>query len=137
VKDLFPFKCTECGACCSSYGFVYLTTEDRVRLSRHFGLTVAQFTRRYCAKNHSEYHLADPESDCCFLADGKCAVYEARPSQCRTWPLWPENFSGGKIKQSAAADCPALARIMVGDASGKSALNIVQAERRSPPDAFR
>ena len=88
-----------------SHGHVYVTTKDRLLLAEHFGLTETQFRKHYCGKRHGEYHLKDPEHDCCFLKDKSCSVYDFRPTQCRTWPFWPENMHNGKLKANFASHC--------------------------------
>jgi Fe-S-cluster containining protein len=32
------------------------------------------------------------EDACAFLDGARCTVYEARPTQCRTFPFWKENL---------------------------------------------
>lgn len=52
--------------------------------------------------------------DCVFLdrttMPGKaiCGLYEARPSQCRTWPFWPENLRSPESWDRAARGCPGM-----------------------------
>jgi Fe-S-cluster containining protein len=87
------FKCTGCGACCTgSPGFVWLTTHDMERLSKHFDLTKEEFLAKYCRKVGSRYSLLEDSKtyDCVFLKGNKCSLYNARPKQCRTYPFWSE-----------------------------------------------
>ena len=49
--------------------------------------------------------------DCILLsrdAKGKalCTVYEARPTQCKTWPFWPENLESRDAWLEAKRDAP-------------------------------
>lgn len=99
------FNCVQCGNCCMAHGHVYLTTKDRVVLSYYLGLSATKFTKQYCQKTHGDYHLMNPDADCCFLKDKRCSVYKARPEQCQTWPFWPENFENGQIKASMTSYC--------------------------------
>jgi Fe-S-cluster containining protein len=110
MQEEVEFKCAGCGNCCMSYGYVYLTTEDRVLLSTHLNVSVVDFTKQYCEKKNGDYHLKDPDNDCGFLVDKKCSVYEARPGQCRTWPFWPTNFTNGKFNYSGNEYCKGLKR---------------------------
>ncbi|MEO1170696.1 MAG: YkgJ family cysteine cluster protein [Myxococcota bacterium] len=113
VESGVRFECQQSGKCCTSrgsYGFVYVTLEDRRRLALHFGLTTSAFTRTYCSKTQGHFHLKHPELDCGFL-DGKgCSVYGARPTQCRTWPFWPENMSPRAWASEVASFCPGVGK---------------------------
>jgi Fe-S-cluster containining protein len=104
------FQCQGSGKCCVSrgaVGYVYLTLEDRRRLAGALGLGTAAFTRRYCERVDDQWRLRDGGPDCTFLQDRRCGVYEARPTQCRTWPFWPENMAP-KAWAAVAAFCPGV-----------------------------
>ena len=125
------FACQGSGKCCVSrgdYGYVYLTLEDRRRLATGLGIPTREFTRKYCAKTEDLFHLANGEADCMFLADGRCSVYEARPTQCRTWPFWPENMKA-KAWTAIADYCPGVGQ---GDTvAAETIVEILREQRRS------
>jgi hypothetical protein len=52
------------------------------------------------------YELRYTGKDCPFLQDYRCAVYEARPWQCRTWPFWPENMNSAVWEKEVSPWCP-------------------------------
>ncbi len=109
------FQCQGSGQCCLSrgqYGFVYLTLADRQRFARHFRLTTTQFTRRHCAKTNGYFHLKEEPGAiaCRFLKDNRCGVYQARPTQCRTWPFWPEVMGAKSWAREVAAFCPGVGK---------------------------
>jgi uncharacterized protein len=93
-----------------TYGYVYLTLEDRRRLAGHFGLRTSAFTRRYCLKTGGHYHLRDFGEACQYLDGTRCMVYEARPTQCRTWPFWPENMGARVWSEEIATYCPGVGK---------------------------
>ena len=63
-------------------------------MALHLGLRTSDFTRQYCDKTGGVYHLKTlDQSDCMFLKNKRCEVYPSRPTQCRTWPFWPENMN--------------------------------------------
>lgn len=106
------FACQGSGNCCVSrgaWGWVYLTLEDRRRLARQLGIPTRQFTREYCEKTDGLFHLIESGPECMFLAGRRCTVYEARPTQCRTWPFWPENMNA-RAWAAIAAGCPGIGR---------------------------
>jgi uncharacterized protein len=89
------------------YGYVYLTKEDRIRLAHAKGLSTVAFTKKYCAQTDGVYHLKDGDGgQCIFLNEKRCGVYQGRPTQCRTWPFWPEVMSAKIWNKEVAAFCP-------------------------------
>lgn len=107
------FECQGSGKCCTSrgsYGYVYLTSDDRKRFAKYFDLTVTRFTRKFCEKKEGHTYLKNPDSDCSFLRDKRCSVYEARPTQCRTWPFWPENLNPKSWRTDVESFCPGVGK---------------------------
>lgn len=109
------FECTGSGKCCTShgeFGFVYLSLEDRQRFAKHFKISTSTFTRRYCEKTGGIWHLKeDPKNPDCMFLDGKrCGAYEGRPTQCRTWPFWPEVMNAKSWAKDVAAFCPGVGK---------------------------
>lgn len=93
-----------------AYGYVYLDLADRRRMAQLLGLPTGTFTRKYCDKTNGWFHLKDPEKDCLFLDGKRCSVYEARPTQCRTWPFWPENMDAKVWQEEVASFCPGIGK---------------------------
>lgn len=107
------FQCQSSGNCCTShgeFGFVFLTIDDRRRFAKHLKLSTAAFTRKYCDLKEGVWHLKeDPKNpDCMFLSKKRCSVYEARPTQCRTWPFWPEVMNAKSWGKEVASFCPGV-----------------------------
>lgn len=109
------FECQGSGKCCTShgeFGFVFLTLEDRRRFAEHLGLSTSAFTKTFCEMKDGVWHLKeDPaQPDCMFLKNKKCSVYEARPTQCRTWPFWPEVMNAKSWKAEVENFCPGIGK---------------------------
>lgn len=107
------FECQGSGKCCTSrgsYGYVYLTLNDRRRMAKHLDMSTGAFTRLFCKKTDGFYHLNNPDADCHFLKDKRCTVYEGRPSQCRTWPFWPDNMNAKTWNTDVASYCPGVGK---------------------------
>jgi Fe-S-cluster containining protein len=109
------FQCQGSGKCCVSrgeYGYVFLTRKDRERMAEHLKLSLSEFNKKYCAKVDGNWALKeDPdEPNCMFLENNRCTVYEARPTQCRTWPFWPEVMPARAWKREVVAFCPGVGK---------------------------
>ncbi|MCM2354744.1 MAG: YkgJ family cysteine cluster protein [Pseudobdellovibrio sp.] len=114
-EDGLKFQCQGSGNCCTShgeFGFVFLTLEDRRRFAKHLNISTAAFTRQYCDIKDGVWHLKeDPKNpDCMFLKNKRCSTYEARPTQCRTWPFWPEVLNPKAWKSEVASFCPGIGK---------------------------
>lgn len=105
------FQCQGSGKCCMSrgeYGYVYLTKSDARRMAKVLKLTTSEFKKKYCQVTEGILHLVQPKDtlNCQFLKDNRCEVYEGRPTQCRTWPFWPENMNAKAWKRDVVNFCP-------------------------------
>lgn len=105
------FQCQGSGKCCSSrgqYGYVYMTKQDRKDMAKALGFGLTEFTKTYCGQAEGVYYLKnDPNSpDCVFLDGNKCEVYEGRPTQCRTWPFWPDHMNAKDWNKEVVSFCP-------------------------------
>lgn len=96
-----PFSCRQCGACCKQPGFVYLAEGDSERLAKALEVDVYAFTEQYgilLDRKHLALRKHQNES-CVFLTSDACAVYDARPRQCRDFPVgWQTPRSLGYCK---------------------------------------
>ena len=108
-EDGLRFSCTQCGECCTGApGFVWVTQAEVARLAAHLAIPVADFGRRYLRRVGSRYSLREePNGDCVFYKRG-CTVYPARPTQCRTFPFWPEHLRSRSAWDEAAGACPGM-----------------------------
>ena len=108
------FECQGSGKCCLSrgeYGYVYMTLKDRRQMAKVLGLSTTSFTKKYCDKQSDGlYHLKSKSEECMFLDGNQCEVYEGRPTQCRTWPFWPEVMNAKSWKKEVKDFCPGVGR---------------------------
>ena len=110
--SLLPeFHCRQCGTCCRWPGSVLLTNTDIAAAADALHLSETDFIDMYThlARNRTGLTLREASDGACILLNesGRCAIYEARPRQCRDFP---HNWQ--------VDGCPALMNYSV--ASGKS-----------------
>jgi len=109
-KEGLKFKCTECGKCCSGFpGYVWLNERDIEMLASHLNLSIKDFKIRYTRSKHGKLSLTEMKNfDCVFFKEGKCSVYKARPSQCRTFPFWLSNIKTKRDWENAREGCEGI-----------------------------
>ena len=110
-KDGIPFSCTQCGKCChirNDMAFVFLNKSERKRLAITKNMSLEKFERTYCLQNkNQDWILKFKSGRCVFLKGKKCSVNTAKPTQCRTWPFWPELLVDKKTFKKEVIDfCP-------------------------------
>ena len=98
------FKCQGSSKCCVSrgtYGFVYLSEKDLKKISYFLKIKTEIFKKKFCQYTNKFLHLKEvnKNGNCIFLKEKKCTIYNARPTQCRTWPFWAENMNSKKWNQ--------------------------------------
>lgn len=113
------FQCQQSGKCCVSHGdhgFVYLTDHDVERLEKHLGIPARDFViapefeyTRFSKTGGRFKVLANNGQKCQFLKGHQCGVYEARPTQCRSWPFFPEHMDPKKW-DAVAEFCPGIGK---------------------------
>jgi Fe-S-cluster containining protein len=121
--DGLRFSCTQCGNCCTGPpGAVWFTDAEGHTMAATLGLDVDAFYRKFARRIGERWSLIERNTehgyDCIFLdrtsIKGKavCALYDARPTQCRTWPFWPENLETPRAWKSTklATPCPGMDR---------------------------
>lgn len=106
------FNCRpDCGKCCTRHGdydYVYLDRADVKRLAAHFEMTVGAFRAAWTKKDDGHTVLRMDGPACPFLEGTRCSVYGARPSQCGTFPFWPENLATSAVWDELREFCPGV-----------------------------
>jgi len=111
-RDGLRFECTRCGNCCSGFpGTVTVNEAEVATLAEHVELDAETFRARYTRLmgDGSESLREKPNWDCVFWSrEHGCLVYEARPTQCRTWPFWRGNVESRARWEAEAEHCPGM-----------------------------
>ncbi len=116
-KDGLRFSCTQCGNCCTGGpGAVWYTADEGRAIAATLGITDAEFESRYTRAIGHRRSLNESETshgfDCVFLDRASkpgvalCRIYKSRPSQCETWPFWPDNLRSARAWTAAKSRTP-------------------------------
>jgi len=110
--DFMRFECQPgCTRCCEQQGFVYLTEDDIVRLAAYLKMAGGEFERRYVYRTKNLRRLRVPRhAQCEFLTSGGCSVHMAKPTQCRSFPYWPELVESRQAWHRTSRWCPGIGR---------------------------
>jgi Fe-S-cluster containining protein len=112
LDDTFQFHChrgISCfNACCRNID-IQVTPYDIVRLKRRLGMDSKAFVAKYTVPFEMDHHgmpglkllTKRGSSECVFLAEEGCSVYEDRPAACRYYAL---GSMGVRKKDDAAVE---------------------------------
>ena len=114
-KKGINFKCQGSSNCCvsrESYGYVYLSQKDLIKIAKYLNVSINLFKKKYCEYSDGYLHLKEINinGNCQFLENKKCSIYTARPMQCRTWPFWKENMNIKKWNEELINFCPGIGK---------------------------
>ena len=130
------FTCQKgCTNCCDQTGFVYLSEEDVTRAAKFVGLSQSVFEAKYIYRTrHQRRFRKPPDKQCPFLKGGGCSIHPAKPTQCSTFPFWPELVERKSAWQRTARYCPGIGKgplIQIGQA-----MEIAEEQRRAYPEDY-
>ena len=133
------FQCQGSGKCCQSrgeYGYVYLTEEDASNAAKALGIKKAEFKRKYTMRDDGILCLKEEKgaTDCIFLDGHRCDIYEGRPTQCRTWPFWPEVMNAKSWNKQVVEFCPGVDQ---GNIHSKKEIEATLAEQKLSDKTLR
>jgi len=130
------FECQPgCTACCDQEGMVYLTEDDLKKAAKFVGMTARAFEKKYVYRTKNSLRLRKPpEKQCPFLKSHGCSIHPAKPTQCRTFPFWPELVENRLAWQGTKRYCPGIGKgplIQIG-----TAMEIAEEQRKAYPDDY-
>jgi hypothetical protein len=99
-------------------------------------MTPAAFESRYVYRTPNEMRFRKPrKKQCPFLEDRGCSIHAANPTQCRTFPFWPEIVERKATWNRTGRYCPGIGKgplIQIG-----SAMEIAEEQRRAYPEMYQ
>ena len=115
-KDGLRFECQRCLYCCSAEpGYVYLSRNDIERAAGKLSLPPRKFIDAFCRLvDFGTFYMVSLKEmenyDCIFLTPSGCAIYDARPRQCRTYPFWDSVMESRESWEKEALSCPGIGK---------------------------
>jgi len=109
-----PTACAGCeGACCrGESGYIWVKYPEMENIAKLLDIGLEDFAKIYLKKVGHRYslvekRLGDDDYACIFFDEEshRCAIYEARPRQCRTFPFW-EQFKNDE--DEVRRECPGI-----------------------------
>ena len=91
-----PDACETCqGRCCTGdSGYIYVSKNEIENISALLNLDVKEFVAKYLFKKMYKYSIKEMQYndsfECIFYdrESNGCKIYDARPTQCKTFPFW-------------------------------------------------
>ncbi len=100
-KENYPYAfdtsaCATCeGRCCTGEsGYIYVSKAEIFAIAEVLTMDVNEFALKYLFKKGYKYSIKENKIDdsyeCVFYDrdSNGCKIYNARPSQCKTFPFW-------------------------------------------------
>ncbi len=111
-KEGLRFGCTQCGKCCTGTpGYVWVNKREIAEMATFLKISPEEFVKKYTREVDGHLALLEDAKnyDCVFLKDGKtCTLYGSRPTQCRTYPWWPENVKSKEAWEEEGKRCEGI-----------------------------
>jgi len=125
-----------CTNCCEQKGNVYLTEDDLKRAAKFVGMSARAFEVKYVYRTRHEMRFRKPRNkQCSFLEGHGCSIHPAKPTQCRTFPFWPETLERKAEWNRTARYCPGIGTgplIQIG-----TAMETAEEQRRAYPQMYK
>ncbi|MFK2823984.1 YkgJ family cysteine cluster protein [Arcobacter sp. YIC-80] len=112
-----PNGCDTCaGKCCiGESGYIWINKTEIEKLAKHLNISIEDVGQKFLLKIGYKYSIKEIQLEkdnyaCVFfdLNKKQCSIYEARPTQCRTFPFW-DYFK--ENKEEVFKECPAVKNI--------------------------
>lgn len=103
------FGCTQCGKCCEGkLGIVLVNRREQERIASRLRMTVDKFNEIFTWSYDDHVRtLRTTDAGCIFYnpLNKLCQIYEDRPLQCRTYPMWIGNVGTQEAWERTSKVC--------------------------------
>jgi Fe-S-cluster containining protein len=134
----------EKGKCCSGpSGNVWLTKTDAEQISSKLEIEPKAFLKKFArwVPRIERWTLIEKTRgdhfDCIFLENGKtCAIYDVRPTQCKTYPYWPAVMESKETWESEKQDCEGIGREDANVATAEQIMQTLEKQKRDTEKTY-
>jgi len=104
------FECTGCGKCCTGdSGTIFINDGEAEAIAAKLDMKTKVFLRDFAYPMKGGHSIKEKRNgDCVFLNGKLCGIYEVRPTQCRTFPFWPETLRSEASWNETAKSCEGI-----------------------------
>lgn len=104
------FECQKSGNCCRCPGVVYANAHEISYMAKLLNKAEIEFRLDYVVRRNGWDVIADQSHrpGCFVTPENTCAVYEARPQACKTYPDWPSIWESQETLLNECKLCPGL-----------------------------
>jgi len=99
-------------------------------------MSAAAFEAKYVYRTRHEMRFRKPRNkQCSFLEGHGCSIHPAKPTQCRTFPFWPEIVERKAAWDRTARYCPGIGKgplIQIG-----TAMETAEEQRLAYPEMYK
>ncbi|KAH9103139.1 hypothetical protein LEN26_014649 [Aphanomyces euteiches] len=104
------FRCTGCGKCCTGKGGkVRVNAREVAAIADYLAISTEDCRRKYVGPVEFDgmdtLRQSADDSQCIFLDGKKCTIYPVRPTQCQTYPFWPQHLISKYDWSLVAKEC--------------------------------
>ena len=109
-----PSACESCGGkcCLGESGQIIISESEIANMAKVLNLPVHSLRKKFLIHTPQGYSIRETKLEngqfaCIYfdLEKKRCAVYDARPQQCRTFPFWDRYFYK---KDATFYECPGI-----------------------------
>ena len=105
------FECTGCGQCCTGEpGYIWISDKELEAIATYLKIPIEDFKKQYTYMVDGRRSLLEDSKsyDCIFLEGKRCSIYSVRPTQCRTFPWWPQILQSEQSWKETAKRCEGI-----------------------------
>jgi len=109
------FKCERCAFCCGDTKYkvrrILLLKIEAEYISKKTFMSIDEFARKIDGfEPYTHIMKKTEDSNCIFLKDKTCSIYQIRPLVCRFYPFQLQNLEDNRYVFTYTDECPGIGK---------------------------